>query len=115
MDSSDIALPAAPFEEAREHHAARLHGLSWFSAPGLTNPMPAVLPSPSERQAVRTAGLTTAVYDGFEVLHTRSTADTMRLFAQLTAAIQARIPAVRMPPLWTGCCFVLGLDHFNPR
>ena len=50
-----------------------------------------MLSAPSERQAVRTAGVTTAVYDGFEVLHTRSTADTMRLFAQLTAAIQVRL------------------------
>ena len=49
-----------------------------------------VLSAPSERQAVRTAGVTTAVYDGFEVLYTRSTADSMRLFVQLTAAIQAR-------------------------
>ena len=56
--------------------------------PTLVFNLRAVLSAPSERQAVRTAGLTTAVYDGFEVLHSRSTADTMRLFAQLTAAIQ---------------------------
>ena len=61
--------------------------------------MCAVLSAPSERQAVRTAGVTTAVYDGFEVLYTRSTADSLRLFVQLTAAIQARSPTLNVQSL----------------
>ena len=100
-------LPTPPIN-SREDHTARLRAELVFMLE-LTFHTPAVLPSPAERQAVRTAGITTAVYDGFEVLHTRSTADTMRLFAQLTAAIQVRIRVFCMPLHWTGEQIVLSI------
>ena len=64
--------------------------------------MSAVLPAPSKRQAVPTA-----VYNGFKCCHTHSTADSMRLFVQLTAAIQARCRAVTGPKSAGRSCFTV--------